>query len=260
MAGADVDARQIFDGLFKFSADHQSEVDPRLFDYEVPPDEAPNSKCDDSDSSAFDGDADIAYALLLADQQWGSNTGAIDYRARALEVLAGTLAPEIGPTSRLPMLGDWVDPVGPDKNEWTPRTSDFMPGHFRVFREVTGVAAWGRVRTAVLEAARSLRLNFAPTTGLLPDFAEPDSAIDHTLHPARPNFLHDVTDGAYCFNAGRVPWRLGLDALHSGDATAWDGALTIANWAEGTLLGDPFKLHEGYTLDGTALDPEEHSK
>ena len=39
--------------------------------WEVPPDEPGGT------DSAFDGDCDIAYALLLADAQWGS-AGAID--------------------------------------------------------------------------------------------------------------------------------------------------------------------------------------
>lgn len=40
------------------------------------------------DTSAFDGDADIAYGLILADRQWGSE-GAIDFRGEALAKLEG---------------------------------------------------------------------------------------------------------------------------------------------------------------------------
>ena len=58
-------------------------------------------------ASAFDGDADIAYALLLADAQWGSG-GSIDYAREARTMIAGILESTIGPDSRLPMLGDWV--------------------------------------------------------------------------------------------------------------------------------------------------------
>jgi len=246
-------AREIFDGLFEFSADHPSLLSTgRLFDWNVPPDEAPAADPTEDDS-AFDGDADIAYALLLADQQWGSG-GTINYRARALDVIAAILQFEIGPTSHLPLLGDWIDPLDPVQNEWTPRTSDFMTGHFRVFGEVTGIAAWAEVRVASLAAARSLHLGFAPATGLLPDFTETTSAIDHTPRPASPNFLESPSDGDYFFNAGRVPWRLGQDALLSGDETAWDGALAIAYWARGEVQNNPLLLHEGYTLAGLPID------
>ena len=59
------------------------------------------------ENSAFDGDADIAYALLLADAQWGS-TGIINYKAEALILITAILESTVGPQSRLPMLGDWV--------------------------------------------------------------------------------------------------------------------------------------------------------
>ena len=74
-------------------------------------------------NSAFDGDADTAYALLLADAQWGS-AGRINYLQEAETVIGGILAATIGPESLLPLLGDWVDPFGSDYNQFTPRSSD----------------------------------------------------------------------------------------------------------------------------------------
>jgi len=44
--------------------------------------------------SATDGDLDIAYALLLADNQWGSS-GSVDYKAEALAVLSDILDKEV---------------------------------------------------------------------------------------------------------------------------------------------------------------------
>ncbi|MBK7196651.1 MAG: hypothetical protein IPH80_29580 [Myxococcales bacterium] len=45
-------------------------------------------------TTATDADLDIAYALLLADRQWGS-AGAIDYRGAALRMLAAILATDV---------------------------------------------------------------------------------------------------------------------------------------------------------------------
>lgn len=253
LAGADPQARTIFDGLYEFSADHPSEVDARLFDWDVPASEVADPDVDDS---AFDGDADIAYALLLADVQWGSASGAINYRAEALSVLAGIAAREIGPTSHLPLLGDWVI-AHPEfgHNEFETRPSDFLVGHFRVFGEVTGDPIWTELRNAVLAAATSLREGFAPITGFLPDFAQPVSAQNHALRPADPNFLEGLEDGFYYYNAVRVPWRLGIDALLSGESQAWDAALAIAFWVSDAALGDPTAIAPGYKLDGTPLTP-----
>ena len=81
----DPDARLRFDGLFRFYDQHRSTIDDRLMDWFVPADEASGGADDDS---AFDGDADAAYALLLADVQWGSD-GDVDYAAEGRRILAG---------------------------------------------------------------------------------------------------------------------------------------------------------------------------
>lgn len=66
MAGYDQQAQVSSDGLWEFSRAHPSDNDDRrLMGWQVPP--TPGSNY-----SAFDGDADIAYALLLVDKQWGS--------------------------------------------------------------------------------------------------------------------------------------------------------------------------------------------
>ena len=66
LASYDPEAHSIFNGLWFFSRSHPSRIDNPLMSGEVP---VRLSKRD----SAFDGDCDIAYALLLADKQWGNN-------------------------------------------------------------------------------------------------------------------------------------------------------------------------------------------
>ena len=162
MAGHDPQAKTIFDGLWKFRLAHPSSIDSRLMDWEVP-----NT---DGNDSAFDGDADIAYGLLMAHAQWGS-TGTIDYLDAAENVIAGIRASTIGPQSRLPMLGDWVSPNGSTYSQWTTRSSDFMPGHFRAYGEATGDPAfWSSVVTATQNVVTDIQSNESANTGLLPDF------------------------------------------------------------------------------------------
>src|SRR5690606_2495130 len=90
--------------------------------------------------SASDGDLDIAFALLLADAQWGS-CGAIDYRAEAEAVLADVAAGELDQSQRYVLLGDWVTPSSVPYYDAT-RSSDFMPDHFRSFAAATGDPWW----------------------------------------------------------------------------------------------------------------------
>lgn len=75
MAGHDAQAQTYFDDLRRFARANPSGVDSRLMTWRVPIDGNGNT-------SAFNGDAAIAYALLLADKQWGSS-GLINYKAEA---------------------------------------------------------------------------------------------------------------------------------------------------------------------------------
>ena len=249
MAGEDPDARTIFDGLWEFFNDHRSSIDPRLMDWHVPADELPDPSGNDS---AFDGDCDIAFALLLAAEQWGVG-GRIDYRAEALDVISGILASEIGPDSRLPMLGDWAQPDGDPYNQYTFRTSDLMPDHFSAFAEATGDPVWEEVVAASRQAVEELQASHAPATGLLPDFAVPASDLDPSPQPAPPGFLEGPHDGHYYYNAGRTPWRLATHASLSGDAITTSQVRRMSQWIRTSTSGAPLAVQAGYELDGTPI-------
>ena len=241
MAGEDKQAQSVFDGLWRFVRAHPSSGDSRLMAWEIP------TAKGDSPDSAFDGDADIAYALLLADKQWGS-TGGINYHMEALNLIAAIKASTIGPNSHLPLLGDWVK--GSDHTEWQTRSSDFMYGHFRTFGRLTKDIAWTQVVTATQEAAASLQSVFSPKTGLLPDFIVAKTMNPFVPQPAPPKFLEEVTDGAYAYNACRDPWRIGTDALINNDAESMAQARKISSWIASVTGGDPSKIRAGYQLSG----------
>lgn len=242
MAGADPQAQTIFDGLWRFVRAHPSTGDSRLMAWQVP-----TAKGDKPDS-AFDGDADIAYALLLADKQWGS-TGAIHYKAEALKMIEGIKASTIGPASHLPLLGDWVK--GSSHTEWETRSSDFMYGHFRAYGRATEDSTWAQVITATQAAATSLQLVYSPVAGLLPDFIVAKTMNPFTPKPAPPKFLEDANDGSFYYNACRDPWRIGTDALLNNDAVSLTHARKMSGWIASATGGDPGKLRAGYKLNGT---------
>ncbi len=251
MAGHDPDAQSLFDGVWRFSRDHPSRIEPRLMQWLVP------TKPADRDS-AFDGDCDIAYGLLLAATQWRSSPDpAIDYGKAAARVIGGILAATIGRTSHLPTLGDFAGVTDADDgdkyNQWTPRSSDFMLANFRAFGRATGDTVWNEVVAACHLVVAALQSTHSPATGLLPDFIEPVSATDRAPKPARPNFLEEETDGDYFYNAARVPWRLGLHALLANDAESARQAATISRWAEQSTGGNPAGIHSGYHLSGQPL-------
>lgn len=252
MAGYDPDAQTIFDGLWQFARAHPSIVDARLMGWKIPAEDPGGS------DSAFDGDCDMAFGLLLADKQWGS-AGTINYAAEAQTLITAILESTIGPLSRLPMLGDWTEPNGRRYNQFTPRSSDFMLDHFRAFGRASGDPAWSAVVSASQDVVDALQARRASRdrsvnlpTGLLPDFIKV-AASTRKPRPAGGNFLEDRNDGKYYYNAVRDPWRLGTDALLSGDARALTAVRQMAAWVSAKTAGDPQAIAAGYRLNGRPL-------
>ncbi len=265
MAGFDPDAQTKFDGLWLFSRNYPSSIGSNLMSWcvkAISPDfgdsrlfEIPQGE----DNSAFDGDADIAFALLLADKQWGSD-GKIDYLKEAKKVLNDIQKYTIGNNSNLPKLGDWVeqdcvinntDNCVPERwTQYTPRSSDFMPAHFRSFYQATGNARWLNIIHQSQTVIETIQNNFSINTGLLPDFI-----VNCNSHcaPAKPFFLEAETDGDYSYNAGRTPWRIGLDSLLNHDAKSKHSALKMINWLAASTNSNVDEIKSIFKLDGTAI-------
>ncbi|EXG82832.1 glycosyl hydrolase family 8 [Cryptosporangium arvum] len=245
MSGADPDARDLFDGLLTYVLDHPSTRTPDLMAAEQDADCVDKAGGD----SATDGDMDVAYGLLLADRLWGSD-GDVDYRDLAVKRIRAVKDKTVNPSSELMLLGDWDTTVDPQLYATT-RTSDWMPYYFRVFQEATGDTAWSAIADAHRSAVADLR---DPDTGLLPDFARTGG---DGIEPVTGKVLETANDGDYSFNACRVPWRLGTDALLTGDASSTSAARTIDAWFRSTTGGDPGRVGSGYRLDGTREDADE---
>ncbi|HEU5101624.1 MAG TPA: glycosyl hydrolase family 8, partial [Roseiflexaceae bacterium] len=246
MAGADPNAKQIFDGLFAFFRDHPSSGSPDLMAWKQ------LEGCLNIDlrntGSATDGDMDIAYALLLADRQWGSG-GPIDYQGEALKVIAALKSEALNPRTRTILLGDWVSPTNTKYGRAT-RSSDFMVEHLRAYAAASGDATWTSVADQAYTIIAGIQHEHSPTTGLLPDFIE---GVDNAPRPASPGFLEGEKDGQYNYNACRAPWRIAADYLLAGDSRALAALRPINAWLRGATGGDPGKVVGGYKLDGTAL-------
>lgn len=237
MASHDSKSQAIFDALFRFSRAHPSHISKDLMSFEFP-----EKKVVDS---AFDGDADIAYALLVADRVWGSG-GEVNYQAEAQKIIDAIWGYTIGKESLLPLLGDWVDPNGQKYNQYTVRTSDFMIGHFKAFANFTKEAKWNRVAEACQIALMDVQ---DMKTGLVPDFIVYDTKEEKFV-PAPEGFLEQY-DGAYHYNACRVPWRLGVDVLNTGDILSKAISDKLFMWIKAQSGADPVKIKSGWALDGT---------
>ncbi|MFD1419387.1 glycosyl hydrolase family 8 [Lactiplantibacillus songbeiensis] len=155
-------------------------------------------------TSATDGDLDIAYALILADQQWGSR-GDVNYRQLAQRLIKAIKRTELNPTTKLPRVGNWAT-TGTDAN--LVRTSDLMTVDFRKFASYTRDGSW----TRVAQNSQSLlqRLSQKQATGLMADFVTVTGA-KATIGAVKPNQVATSHDAQYGYNACRVPWRVAVD-------------------------------------------------
>ncbi|MCC6850263.1 MAG: hypothetical protein IT294_17365 [Deltaproteobacteria bacterium] len=246
MAGHDPDARAIFDGMFTYFREHPSVYTAYLMAWYQ------KKSCGSAEGgdSATDGDLDIAYALLLADKQWGS-CGPIDYAAEAANVLAAVETGEVDDSGSYLRLGDWTEPGEPAYYRAT-RSSDFIPDHLRAFGAASGDPLWTAVLDHTYGVFDDLQTAHAPATGLVPDFiADPLG----TPAPVAPFFLEGPNDGDYDYNACRVPWRLGTDYLVSGDARAKTAVQRMTTWIRAATTDDAGAIRAGYQLDGV-LSPD----
>ncbi len=258
MAGADRNARPIFDALYRYTKAQPARKDPALMAWrQVYPGGGEKMQRKEGDrNAATDGDLDIACALLLADRQWGSD-GAIDYRKEALGRLDAILKAGTDARRRIFRLGNWVDPKSRHASGF--RLSDFMPAHLRQFDQASGDVRWNALNDRLYTIFGEMITLRNPVTGLLPDFAVEDPKNRGHYLPAPPEFLEGKNDGRYFYNACRIPWRLGIDYLLHGDRRARVVLDPLNAWLLHATGGDPARINAGYRLRGLPLKPEYRS-
>jgi len=203
--------------------------------------------------AATDGDIDIAYALLLADRQWGSS-GVIDYADEADDVIKAILEKETDNRHLYPLLGDWASPASDNDFYKSTRSSDFILSQFRSFHAATGENAFQTLVESLIKIMEQIQKKHSPGTGLMPDFI-----VNPATSPAPPDgrLLESSYDGSYYYNACRVPWRLGCDYLISGDERIRKILLRMNAWIKDATGGDPSMISPGYRLDGSPINGSE---
>ncbi|QNA78432.1 hypothetical protein C8250_037560 [Streptomyces sp. So13.3] len=244
MAGADTNAKTVFDGLVKFMLAHPSVNNPNLLAAE----QDSSCKSVDGSDSATDGDLDVAYGLLLADRQWGS-TGTYNYKNLAVQHINAIKASEVNSTTHLMLLGDWSG--SGESHHWITRSSDWLIDHFRAFRTATGDSAWDTIRTAHQNLITQQQASYAPSTGLLADFVVNTNT---TPKPAAGEVLESPNDGDFGWNACRDPWRVATDAVTSGDPASLASARKLNAWIKTRTGGNPASIVTGYHLNGSTFD------
>jgi len=231
--------KAIFDSMFRYFKAHPSRVSPHLMAWKQALKNGAMVDVGGADS-ATDGDLDIAYALLLADVQWGSS-GVVDYKAEALLVLHDILAHEVNPSTMTLTPGDWAS--GSDARHTRP--SDFMTDHFLAFAKADPANAdkWNAVHD---NAAAIVNYQFAHgsrSTGLVPDFMVKSG--DHFV-PVPGEYLETPHDGDFDYNACRTPWRLAMSYIVNGRTEMLPALRKQTKWIQAATNGRPSRIKAGY--------------
>lgn len=249
MAEYDSEAKEIFDGMYRYYRAHLSEIGPNLMAWQQTDNGSAIVNASGADSAA-DGDMDIAYALLMADTVWGSD-GEINYKQAAVDVINDIMTYEVNKTDWIIQLGDWAywSDEG-DKYYAATRSSDFIVQYMPVFSEATGDDRWLNVYESTYSIINSFTEKYG--TGILPDFIIKDSSTGEFI-PAPEYFLESENDGNYYYNSCRTPWRISMDYLINGNEDALAFADSISSFMISETGGDPWEIMAGYTPDGTPV-------
>ncbi|PEF41761.1 glycosyl hydrolase family 8 [Bacillus wiedmannii] len=239
MAGYDSNAQKIYDGLFKTARTFKSSQNPNLMGWVV----ADSKKAQGHFDSATDGDLDIAYSLLLAHKQWGSN-GTVNYLKEAQDMITkGIKASNVTNNNRL-NLGDWDS-----KNSLDTRPSDWMMSHLRAFYEFTGDKTWLTVINNLYDVYTQFSNKYSQNTGLISDFV-----VKTPPQPAPKDFLDESEyTNTYYYNASRVPLRIVMDYAMYGEKRSKVISDKVSSWIQNKTNGNPSKIVDGYQLNGSNI-------
>ena len=247
----DIKTKTFFDGMFRYAKDHPSDRNDSFMVWRQFRQEDGTMKDDKNGQftgSATDGDMDIAYALLLADQLWGSD-GNIHYKQEAIWIINALMDSVVNHDEWTLKLGDWVKDDDP-KYGTSSRTSDWMVGHIAAFYDVTGDERWKKVLDTMIELTMSIQDHFSPETGLLPEFVWKQEG---EWVPVDSNFLEGEKDPYYSYNASRVPWRLAAGYFFTKDKEVKHQLEKINSWIIEETQSNPSSIKAGYDLDGHPL-------
>lgn len=248
MAEYDSNAKEIFDGLYRYYRAHLSEIGPNLMAWQQSDNGTAIVNTSGADSAA-DGDMDIAFSLLMADSIWGSN-GDINYRQSAVDIINDIMIYEVNQTDWIIQLGDWVYSEQDSPYYSATRASDFIVQYMPVFAKVTNDQRWINVYDSTYEIINSFTAEYK--TGILPDFIVKDETGKFV--PAPADFMENEYDGCYYYNSCRTPWRISMDYLINGNQNALAFASAINTFIIDSTNGDPWEIKACYEPDGTPVE------
>lgn len=221
----------LFDDFFRYYQAFPN--DNRLMHWKIGPDGEVTGQ-----NSATDAELDVAFALIMAHEQWGSEKGKgnIRYDREAKSLLYRIMDFQVE-------FGTWVLKPG---DKWggsqTTNPSYFAPAYYRVFAQFARDKRWLKL------ADKSYEILFAAwndSTGLVPDWCMADGST-----PAQGVGWARENGEAYLYDAARTPWRIALDYLWFGNEDAHRYCNKAAAFVDDISV---YGIRDGYRLNGERI-------
>jgi endoglucanase len=231
--------KTVFDSMYRYFKAHPSQNASHLMAWKQTLKDGRMVNIEGRES-ATDGDLDIAYALLLANVQWGSS-GVINYKNEALRVLHDVLAHEVNTSTWTFTPGDWAS--GPHVNRTRP--SDFMTGHILAFAKADAANAskWNSIYNSVSRIVNYQFQHGSQNTGLMPDFMVRSGS---NFVPVTGTYLETPNDGDFSYNACRTPWRLSMSYILQARTDMLPVLRKQAAWIRNKTGSNPVNIRAGY--------------
>jgi endo-1,4-beta-D-glucanase Y len=223
----------LLDGLWKYEQIH---LDGNgLMNWEIDPQ---GNTTSGGTGAATDGDEDMAWALVMADRQWGGKGTLTDtYLDNAKKLIDLIWKYEVDQTR-----GYMLKPGDQWGNVDVTNPSYFAPAYYRVFGQVTGKSSdWDKVIGAnydILEKSLNAGSGNA-TNGLVPAWCNSAGTPVEAFSGAPKYFQNDST---------RTPFRVGQDFCYFGEPRAKSYLDKITAFYVGVGVAS---IVDGYDLDGT---------
>jgi endo-1,4-beta-D-glucanase Y len=183
--------------------------------------------------SATDGDEDMAWALVMADRQWGGQgtlTSSYIDLAKGLIAKMWQYDVDHGRGEMLKPGDGWME----DKTN----PSYFAPAYYRVFAAVTGDANWMKVVDASYSILAQALTHGNADNGLVPDWCSSGGS-------PLPN---GSSPPSYSYDACRTPFRIALDACLFDEPRAKSYLAKTSQFFSGIGASN---IKDGYSLTGT---------
>ncbi|HZU83037.1 MAG TPA: glycosyl hydrolase family 8 [Polyangiaceae bacterium] len=243
--------QQLFDGLWKYEQSHLGSCPPQpgvcpameLMDWYISADGTMAL----GTGGATDADEDMAFALVMADKQWGGQGSlAKSYRQYALDQIAAVWVLEVFQSMFL-KPGTWGDSS-------TLNPSYFAPAYYRVFKQYGGNLpngdsgmSWNPNWDAIIDSSYAVidaSLNAAngnQNDGLVPAWCTNGGA---------PNGAAIMGGNAtnYQYDSCRTPFRIALDWCWNAEPRAQAYLAKTSGFFSGIGVAN---IVDGYALNGT---------